>query len=218
MHSEVHVFRLEKVLIVAAALLAAQSPLKFPHPRAIFSLNRCVELSPASPSHECNPGASVVKLLIAEDDDFFCRLLQQVLKSEFELCVAQNGTEAWSLLQQNPGPMLAILDWVMPGMTGPQICREARARSDTAGTYMILLTAKNSAADIMAGLRSGADDYVTKPFQPEELRARVRMGKRILDLQAAVAEHKTALQSALEREKQLEERLRSLQAAKAVSA
>jgi phosphoserine phosphatase RsbU/P len=159
-----------------------------------------------------------VKLLIAEDDDFFRRLLQQVLKSEFELDVAQNGTDAWTLLQQNPGPLLAILDWVMPGMTGPQICREARARAETSGTYMILLTAKNSAADIMAGLRSGADDYVTKPFQPEELRARVRMGKRILDLQAAVVEQRAALEGALKREEQLRNRLSSLQAAKTVSA
>jgi len=159
-----------------------------------------------------------VKVLIAEDDDFFSRLLQQVLKTEFEVSLAQNGNEAWNVLQQNAEPILAILDWVMPGMTGPQICREARSHTETAGTYMILLTAKNSAADIIAGLRSGADDYVTKPFQPEELRARVRMGKRILDLQSALDTSKSALERALDREKQLQERLRSLEAAKAATA
>jgi phosphoserine phosphatase RsbU/P len=156
-----------------------------------------------------------VKVLIAEDDAFFCQMLQQLLKSEFELAVAQNGADAWALLQQRESPRLAILDWVMPGMTGPQVCREARAHSETAGTYVILLTAKNSSADIIAGLRAGADDYVTKPFQAEELRARVHMGKRILELQAAMAEHKSALESALAREKQLEAQLRSLLAGRA---
>src|SRR5450755_435852 len=118
------------------------------------------------------PGVSIVKVLIAEDDPFFRRLLQQVLASECEVVTAEDGTVAWAVLQQIDMPILAVLDWVMPGMAGPQLCREARANPATAGAYLILLTGKNSSADILAGLRAGADDYVTKPFEPEELRAR----------------------------------------------
>jgi DNA-binding response OmpR family regulator len=153
-----------------------------------------------------------MKLLIAEDDDFFRRLLQQVLKSEFNLCVAQDGAEAWRLLQSLTEPVLAILDWVMPGMSGPQLCREARALPETAGAYLILLTAKNSTADIIAGLGSGADDYVTKPFQPEELRARVRIGRRVLELQGEVAEQRAALRESMTRERLLQSQMQSLQA------
>ncbi len=130
-----------------------------------------------------------MKILIAEDDVLFRRALQHLLSSEFEIITAEDGSAAAALLQQENHPMLALLDWVMPGLTGPQVCRELRANSATAGIYVILLTARNSAADILAGLRSGADDYVTKPFQAEELRARVRLGRRILEMQEAVAEN-----------------------------
>jgi two-component system, cell cycle response regulator len=88
-------------------------------------------------------------------------------------------------LQEEYGPVLAILDWVVPGLTGIDVCRELRARRQTAGIYVILPTARNSAADIVAGLRAGANDYVTKPVQTEELRARVQLGCRIIVLRAA---------------------------------
>jgi len=153
-----------------------------------------------------------VKLLIAEDDEFFRRLLQQVLKPEFDLCVARDGQEAWSVMQSLGEPLLAIVDWVMPGMSGPQLCREARALPHTAGTYLILLTAKNSTADIIAGLGSGADDYVTKPFQPEELRARVRIGRRVLELQSELAEQRAALHEVQMREQMLRSQMQALQA------
>jgi DNA-binding response OmpR family regulator len=145
-----------------------------------------------------------MKVLIAEDDVLFRRILEHLLAPEFEVCIAEDGEVAWAMLQQNDGPMLAVLDWVMPGMTGPQICQEARANPRTAGAYMILLTAKNSTADIVAGLRCGADDYVTKPFEPEELQARVRIGQRILGLQTDLAAQKAALEDALAREKSLQ--------------
>lgn len=144
-----------------------------------------------------------MKLLIAEDDAFFRKILQQLLCSEFEIITAEDGAEAWSLLRQNEWPLLAILDWVMPGMSGPQICREARACAETAGTYIILLTARNSAADIVSGLHAGADDYVTKPLEAEELRARVRLGRRIVELQMTVAAQAATLQEARAREKEL---------------
>jgi DNA-binding response OmpR family regulator len=114
-----------------------------------------------------------MKALIAEDEPVFRRLLQQSLSSEFELTITEDGATALASLQKEDAPALAILDWVMPEMTGLEVCRELRAHRQTAGIYVILLTARNSAADIVAGLRAGADDYVTKPVQAEELRARV---------------------------------------------
>jgi len=138
-----------------------------------------------------------MRALIAEDDPLFRRVLEQLLSSNFDLVLAEDGNTAWKLLQQEDGPKLAILDWVMPGISGPQLCRELRAHSKTNGIYLILLTARNSAADIISGLDAGADDYVTKPVQPEELRARVRLGCRILELQTALAARNEALAGSL---------------------
>jgi DNA-binding response OmpR family regulator len=148
-----------------------------------------------------------VKLLIAEDDPFFRRILQQLLGSEFEVSTAADGNVAWTMLQESDGPRLAILDWVMPGMTGPEICRLVRTTPHLASAYLILLTDKNSAADITAGLRAGADDYLTKPFDPGELRARVGMARRIVELQADLATQVLALEDALQREKLLQTRV-----------
>jgi len=148
-----------------------------------------------------------VKLLIAEDDPFFRRILEQFLGSEFEISTAADGNLAWSMLEQEHGPRLAILDWVMPGMTGPEICRLVRTTPRVAAAYLILLTDKNSAADIAAGLRAGADDYLTKPFDPGELRARVAMARRIVELQTDLATQVLALEDALQREKLLQTRV-----------
>ena len=127
-----------------------------------------------------------MRLLIAEDDAFFQTLLQQILGPDHEFILANDGNEAWEMLQSPYAPRLAILDWVMPGLTGPQVCRKVRGRADLSSMYLIILTAKNSEADIVSGLRAGADDYITKPPMPAELRARVRAGERILALQEAV--------------------------------
>jgi CheY-like chemotaxis protein len=91
-----------------------------------------------------------MKLLIAEDDAFFRKLLEQILASDYELVLAENGEKAWAELQRNDGPRLAILDWVMPGMTGPQVCREVRQSPHLCSMYLIILTAKNSVADGLA--------------------------------------------------------------------
>jgi DNA-binding response OmpR family regulator len=145
-----------------------------------------------------------VKLLIAEDDAFFRRLLAKVLAPDYEIIATQDGAEAWQALHLPDAPRLAILDWVMPGLTGPQICRQVRGSPELGSAYLIILTAKNSVADVVSGLRAGADDYVTKPFDPEELRARVKVGERVLSLQATLAAQFAALQDALAREKQLQ--------------
>jgi DNA-binding response OmpR family regulator len=148
-----------------------------------------------------------VKVLIAEDEPLFRKLLSQLLSFEFELTVTEDGTAALAGLREEDGPVLAILDWVMPGMTGIEVCRELRASRRTAGIYVILLTSRNSSADIVAGLRAGADDYVTKPVQAEELRARVQLGCRIIGLRQALKVEVGALAVALAREKLLLKRL-----------
>lgn len=148
-----------------------------------------------------------MKLLIAEDEPVFRKILEQLLSPEFDLTITEDGPTALARLQEESGPVLAILDWVMPGMTGLEVCRELRAHRKTAGIYVIVLTARNSAADIAAGLRAGADDYVTKPVQAEELRARVQLGCRIIELRAALKTEVGALAVALAREKLLLHRL-----------
>ena len=148
-----------------------------------------------------------MKLLIAEDDVLFVKLLDQILSPRYELVVARDGNEAWATLQQADAPRLAILDWVMPGLTGPEICRRVRASRSGSSMYLIIFTAKNNAADITAGLRSGADDYLTKPPVPEELRARVALGERVLALQDQVDAQSVLVGRAVEREIRLRERL-----------
>lgn len=128
------------------------------------------------------------KLLVADDDPFFQTLIGGLLAPDYELVIVQDGNEALRELQKPEAPRLAILDWVMPGFSGPQICRKVRASSSLSSTYLILLTARNNESDIVSGLRAGADDYITKPPIPAELRARIKMGERVLALQDAVKE------------------------------
>jgi DNA-binding response OmpR family regulator len=127
-----------------------------------------------------------MKLLIAEDDVLFQATLTRVLAPFYQIVLAKDGQEAWDILQQPNAPRLAILDWVMPGLTGPEICRRVRASQSLSSMYLIILTSKNSEADVVAGLRAGADDYITKPPITAELRARTTTGERILALQEAV--------------------------------
>jgi DNA-binding response OmpR family regulator len=148
-----------------------------------------------------------MKLLIAEDDAFFRRLLQQILGPDYELVLAENGEQAWTELTRRNPPRLAILDWVMPAMTGPQVCRKIRQAPDLACTYVIILTAKNSVADVVSGLRAGADDYVTKPFEPQVLRARLKVGERIIALQDALNAQLAALRESEVRETRLQQYL-----------
>ena len=151
-------------------------------------------------------------VLVAEDDPFFRQLLQKLLAAEHEIITAENGLRAWEIIQQSALPLLVILDWVMPGLTGPQVCRNVRSHPKAAGTYLILLTARNSAADIVAGMRAGADDYMTKPFEPEELRVRARVGQRIMQLQQELGSAHAELDRALLREQTLKGQLATLMA------
>jgi phosphoserine phosphatase RsbU/P len=128
-----------------------------------------------------------MKILIAEDDPIPRRLLQaSLVKGGYEVVIALDGAEAWQRLQEKDAPNLVILDWMMPGMDGVEVCRKVRERTDAPYVYILLLTSKDRKEDIIAGLNAGADDYLTKPFDPHELQVRLHAGQRILDLEAAL--------------------------------
>ena len=144
------------------------------------------------------------RILVADDDSVSLRVLQKMLENwGHEVVVAKNGTEAWQVLTTPEGPRLAVLDWMMPGMAGATICKRAREIPLDPPPYLILLTARNDSADIVAGLDAGANDYVTKPFRHAELRARVQVGMRVLDLQNRLAQRVQELEMALKQVKHL---------------
>jgi sigma-B regulation protein RsbU (phosphoserine phosphatase) len=145
-----------------------------------------------------------MKILIAEDDPVSRRVLEATLsKWGFEVLTTSNGREAWEALVAPQAPKLAILDWMMPEMDGVEVCRRARGRPDAGPLHILLLTARGRKEDVIAGLQAGADDYVTKPFDHEELRARVQVGVRIVDLQTLLAARVAELEEALTRVRQL---------------
>jgi len=125
-----------------------------------------------------------VRILIAEDEPIPRRLLTRTLESwGYDVVVACDGRQAWEMLQGPDAPPLAVLDWMMPGMDGPELCRKIRADSDGRYVYVILLTSKDRPDELVSGMSAGADDYLTKPANPEELQARLRAGQRIIELQ-----------------------------------
>jgi diguanylate cyclase (GGDEF)-like protein len=125
-----------------------------------------------------------MQILVAEDNPVFQSMLRNMLsKWDFEVVMADNGADAWRILQETQPPPLAILDWMMPGMDGVEVCRRLRESARQRYVYVILLTAKTEQRDLVEGMEAGADDYVTKPFNTHELRVRLRAGRRILDLQ-----------------------------------
>jgi DNA-binding response OmpR family regulator len=146
-----------------------------------------------------------MKVLIAEDSQASRNTLESMLRSwEYEVVSARDGVEAWRLLQAEETPQLAVLDWMMPGMDGVEICRKVPAHPRLESTYIILLTARIDQQDIVAGLEGGADEYLTKPVNRDELRARVNAGRRIAELQHHLADRVAELESALARVRQLQ--------------
>jgi two-component system, cell cycle response regulator len=107
--------------------------------------------------------------------------------------MASDGEEAWQILQRDDAPRLVILDWMMPGMTGLEICRLVRARAPEPYIYMLLLTSKSHREDLIEGMEAGADDYITKPFDQHELKVRLRAGTRLVELQAELFTAREAL-------------------------
>jgi len=146
-----------------------------------------------------------VRILIAEDDRVSRRLLEaRLLKDGHEVVLAEDGAQAWEALQKDPSILLAILDWNMPGLTGPEICQSVRQIQTDQPPYLILLTSRDTREDIVSGLQAGANDYVTKPFDFDELRARVQVGERVIQLQKSVADHVKELENALANVKMLQ--------------
>jgi diguanylate cyclase (GGDEF)-like protein/PAS domain S-box-containing protein len=141
-----------------------------------------------------------MKILIAEDDLRSRTVLTAVLKKQgHEVVVTVNGVEAWQTMQQPDASKLAILDWMMPEMDGLEVVRRIRTLQTDQPAYIILLTAKSEKADIITGLDAGANDYLTKPFDPGELLARVEVGRRMLEMQAILAGKIEALQESEEK-------------------
>jgi diguanylate cyclase (GGDEF)-like protein len=125
-----------------------------------------------------------MKILAAEDNPVFQTMLRNLLtKWGYEAVIVSDGDQAWRHLEGPDPPPLAILDWMMPGADGVELCRRVRASVREPYTYIILLTARTQSEDLVEGIEAGADDYLTKPFNAHELRARLRAGQRILDLQ-----------------------------------
>lgn len=135
-----------------------------------------------------------MKILIADDSIVSRRLLEATLRKwGYDVIAASDGLEALSILEQPDAPPLAILDWVMPGLTGPEVCSRIRQRDHEPYTYILLLTSKNEKEDLIEGMEAGADDYITKPFDQHELKVRIRAGTRLVDLQAQLLTAREAL-------------------------
>ncbi len=135
-----------------------------------------------------------MKVLIADDSSVSRRLLQAtLLRWDYEVQVVCDGAEAWEALQHDSDLTLAILDWMMPALTGPDVCRLVRQQAREPYTYLILLTSKGLKEDLIEGMEAGADDYLVKPFDQHELKVRLRAARRILDLQAELVRAREAL-------------------------
>lgn len=146
-----------------------------------------------------------MKILIAEDDLTSRHRLEMVLtKWGYEAVSCSNGKQAWERLQSTHTPKLAILDWLMPEMEGIEICRRLRELDTQNPVYVILLTTQNEIANIVRGLDAGADDYIIKPFEPDELQARIRVGCRVLQLQEKLVNRIKDLQDSLQHIKTLQ--------------
>ena len=135
-----------------------------------------------------------MKILIADDSIVSRHLLDATLRKwGYDVVVVSDGIEAWNELQQEDSPNVAILDWVMPGLTGPEVCHLVRKQARERYTYMLLLTSKSLKEDLIEGMEAGADDYVVKPFDQHELKVRLRAGTRIIKLQSELLAAREAL-------------------------
>jgi sigma-B regulation protein RsbU (phosphoserine phosphatase) len=138
------------------------------------------------------------RILVAEDHYVSRHLLERNLTNwGFDVATAENGVEAVEVLESEDPPPIAILDWMMPEMDGLEVCMRIRRRTEMPYVYLLLLTAKSQKEEVAAGLDAGADDYVIKPFDPDELRARLKVGQRVVNLERVLARKITDLEAAL---------------------
>lgn len=146
-----------------------------------------------------------MKILIADDSRTVLGVLHTAMeKWGYEVVEAPDGREALRILLGKDAPRLAVLDWVMPGLTGPDVCRRIREFETELPPYLILLTVMGESRDVVAGFAAGADDYLAKPFDSDELRARVHVGFRVLKMQERLHHQVTELQEALDHVQRLE--------------
>jgi len=135
-----------------------------------------------------------MSVLVAEDNPVFQSMLRSMLtKWGYDARIVPNGLEAWDAMQAADAPRLVVLDWMMPYMDGVEVCRRIRTAAREPYVYVLLLTARTESQDLVEGMEAGADDYLTKPFNAQELRVRLRAGRRILDLQRQLMEAREAL-------------------------
>jgi len=135
-----------------------------------------------------------VRILLVDDDPVSLQLLEATLtKWEYRVLSARDGVEAWNILRRPESPRLVIIDWTMPRMDGLELCRRIRSERDSEYTYVMLLTARTRKEEMLRGLEAGADDYITKPFDPREVKVRVRAAERILNLQQELMATQRAL-------------------------
>jgi len=151
-----------------------------------------------SPASEAPPAshaaAPKLQVLIADDDSLSRKILAAKLgKSGYDVRLATTGDEAWEILVSADSPRLVVLDWMMPGKSGVQICELIRSKVSTRYVYVVLVTGKSLQDDIITGLQAGADDYLKKPYDFAELQARLRTGQRILDLEQRLIDVQNAL-------------------------
>jgi DNA-binding response OmpR family regulator len=138
-----------------------------------------------------------MNVLVADDDPLILHLVRRVLVGSYSVTVSRDGREAWSILKGRDRPRVAVINWQMPGMDGLEICRCVRALPPSPPIHLLLITSFRSAWHIKEGFAAGADDYLAKPFDPEELRARVAVGCRILQLQETLAHRVEELEKAV---------------------
>ena len=154
------------------------------------------------------PSSGTPRILLAEDEARYRRILSHYLTSwGYAVTVAQDGTEAAAALTGDHAPSVALIDWMMPGLEGPEVCKQVRGLPDRPYTYIILLTAKTDKGEVAAGFEAGADDYITKPCDMTELRARLQVGARMVALERTLAQQVETLQHALDQVRQLKELL-----------
>lgn len=146
-----------------------------------------------------------MRILIAEDDPISRRVLSATLrKNGYDVIETCDGEQALDALRAPDAPRLAVLDWMMPGIDGAEVCRRVRADDTMPYAYLLLLTARGEKDDIVGGLDAGADDYLTKPFDPHELRSRLSVGRRMLDLEGALRNKVAELEEAIAHVKTLQ--------------
>ncbi len=140
----------------------------------------------------------VIQVLIAEDDKVTLEILKKYLRGwGYNIFTADTGQQAWKILKKGNIHM-ALLDWIMPGMSGPEVCQKVRQEKRARYTYLIMLTSKDNPKDIIHGLTAGADDYLTKPFNQLELKARLQAGKRIILLESQLLNSQNILRKMAE--------------------